>query len=172
MLSSVIGWGIAWAIGLSGVFYLHPMLGWPILGIIGGFTVARTLRMVGALRRPADRRFIVMIWLTGAIISAETAGYVILRGWLIAAAFGGLATGFLVFGKRGLPRTIVLTAGWCVGGALGAVFIAQAGSTLAPMLASTIGGLSAWLVCWGIGGIITGLVAGGLISFRAGLWRP
>jgi hypothetical protein len=158
-LRSAAGWGLAWAFGLSVVFYIHPTLGWPFVGIIGGFAVARTLRSAGVLPRRADRTVVVMIWLTGAIISAETAGYGILRGWLIAAAFGGLATGFFVFGKRAPPRAIAMAVGWSLGGALGSAFVARAGPILAPLFASTIGGFFAWLLCWGIGGIITGVVA-------------
>lgn len=172
----IAGWGCAWAIGLSAVYYFSPFWGWVFTGTAGGLVTAVILHQVRPSPLKKQMLAVFLGWLAGGICSASVTHYNVMTGWLTMGILGGVVTGATVAGTKGARKSVpalraVLAAiGWVVGGVTGVSVGSTGGLVVGSYLGSAIGGRTAplivWAIAWAIQGGITGAVGGAVMSWQ------
>ena len=167
---STLGWSGSWAIGFSVAFLFDLDLGWCLVGIFGGMTVALALRAAVGKQSLRVLMSISLTWVAANILGGRIVGYNTVTGSVLSGVLGALITASLVVETRTPLRVFSVGLGWLIASLAGANFVSRIGPTLAPALGSLIGtkfgGMVAWLLLWGCGGAITGAI-GGWAMFRA-----
>src|SRR5690242_10777896 len=75
VLLTTLGWGFAWALGISLVFFVDFRPGWIVMGATGGFTTSVALRCSGAMSHNRRMLPLVAAWAAGGALSTAVTRY-------------------------------------------------------------------------------------------------
>ena len=167
-----LGWGLAWAVGLTLVYNIDVFWGWTVTGVAAGAVLIAILRRLWISVTP--RRWLVayLFWLIGGGIAGYFAAYDVHEGWLQITHAGAWFTGFIVsvaYSETRRPwNRVAWTLAWLVSFGMGSIAGAAAastfGKTLGILIGTAVGGATEpfliWGVAWGIGGMVAGAIGG------------
>jgi hypothetical protein len=64
-----LGWGTAWAVGLTTVYVASSSMGWILAAGLAGFTIQATLRAIVPFS-PRKRQLLLLAWIGGGLIAS------------------------------------------------------------------------------------------------------
>lgn len=178
VIFAVCGWGFAWAIGCSVVFFVGSAFGWLALGTTGGLVTGLMLHWAQPSLRTRQFNAVIIGWALGGAAAVPVTDHDVFTGWLVIGAVGGTITGLALLGtKRGFAsvRTITVAVGWVLGGVIGLRLASTGGRVIGTYLAGTMGRLApfmVWAIAWAIAGGVTGLIGAVATPWAAGLSGP